>query len=50
MIIDSFPKTDGGVSDRIVMRGGGSKPIVDRTGEKVLDREAVAADEQDSPR
>ena len=42
--------TEEGSSDRIIMRGGGvSKPMVDRMGEKVLDRDAVAADEQDPP-
>lgn len=32
------------------MRGGGvSKPMVDRMGQKVLDRDADVTDEQDEP-
>ena len=39
-----------GSSDRIILRGGGlSPPVVDRMGQEILDRYAVAADEQDPP-
>ena len=42
--------TEEGSSDRFIMCGGGrSNPMADRMGQKVLDRDAVAADEQDPP-
>lgn len=35
-------------SDRFIMCSGGrSNPVIDRMGQKVLDRDAVATDEQD---
>ena len=47
---DSSTEADMGSSDRFIMRGGGvQKPVVDYMGQKVPDRDTVAADEQDPP-
>ena len=49
LIIGSLTETGEGSSDSFIMRSGGvSKPMVDRMGLKVLNRLAVAADEQES--